>query len=107
MNTNPNLTPDRSRPSVWDVSRRPGTWQVAALLSGAVLITGGMATRRRWKPVVGGLAVLALGLFGSAIAREYEGRRSAERSKRRAAASDVLDDALMQTFPASDPVAIA
>lgn len=92
---------------MWDEPRRPETWQVAALFSGAVLITGGMATRRGWKPVVGGLAVLAVGLFGSAIVREYVGWRSAERSRRRAAASDVLDDALMQTFPASDPVAIA
>lgn len=100
-----NLTPERSKPSVWDQRSGPNPGQVAAVLAGVMLMgsAGALESRKRWILQTAGVAAVAIGLFGPRISRQLEHVRDTARSRRLQQVPDPLDEALKQSFPASDP----
>lgn len=121
MDTPRNLTPERG-PSVWDnPPRSTPYWPIVALA--AVAVAAGVAWR--YRSFGKALAVRGAGLSGAALAfaTSPAGRRFAsvlmerwlttrrpaqvDRPKDGARLADgVVDDALEDTFPASDPPAL-
>ena len=103
MDTPLNLSPERSGPSVWDVPQQPSSpWGFAALAIGAAMMAAAWRRpERRWLLAMGTGGVF-LGLLASLPVEDLQTRIRARRS---VGSSDSLDEALSESFPASDPPA--
>ncbi|MGE3177134.1 MAG: hypothetical protein AB7O32_06670 [Vicinamibacterales bacterium] len=103
MDTPLNLTAERG-PSIWDTpSPAPVRWSLVSLAVGAAMTAAGYRQPgRRWLFAMG-LGGLALGLIAAVPVDAWRSRARVREADRR---DDPLDEAIEDSFPASDPPAL-
>jgi hypothetical protein len=99
-----NLSQKRG-PSVWEQHDRTPSWELIAFASGAVLAGSAwwLRSRRAWLIPAAATAV-TVGLVGRAAGRVIVAMN--QRCARRPDHDEMLDQALDESFPASDPPAM-
>ncbi len=99
MSRSLNLTAERGGPSVWERPTPAAPWGLAAVALGAAMLSLAWRRPRNAWLMSAGMSSLALGVLSSIPANDILMRARARRS---AVAADPLDEALRETFPASD-----